>query len=160
MRKALVVLVALVLLAGCGTGLEKKPATTLPAVTLAPLGGQGSSIDLRTLKGPVLLNFWANWCGPCKEELPIYQRFHADHGAVRLVGVNTLDTQPQLAEKMLAAAGATYPQVTDPDGKVLGAKYLPVLVMLDARGHVVYKKAIRIRSVAQLQSLVRKHLGV
>ena len=164
MRKVVVALVALVLVgAGIflvrGHGLEKKPSQTLPAVTLTSLGGTGSAVDLRTLKGPVVLNFWAQWCGPCRKELPYYQQFHTASPSVRLIGINSLDRQTALAQQMVRSKGLTYPQVTDPDGKVSGTKALPVLVMVDARGKVVYRKAIQIHSVGQLQQLVRAHLG-
>jgi thiol-disulfide isomerase/thioredoxin len=63
---------------------EQKPAInfSLPAV-------DGATLDLATLRGqPIVLNFWASWCGPCVREAPLLERFHQQQqGKIRVIGV-------------------------------------------------------------------------
>ena len=57
-----------------GTG-----ASDLPAVTLPCFGG-GPDVDLSTLEGPLVVNLWAVWCGPCRKEMPVLEEFHQQYG--------------------------------------------------------------------------------
>lgn len=100
--------------------------TTPTAVNLADLGGR-----------PILINLWATWCGPCREEMPVLQAAserYADE--VVFVGVNTMD-QPEAAAGFLQEVGVTYPQLVDLDGNLLKytrVKGLPVTLLLDSTG--------------------------
>ena len=68
-------LVALAVVAGCG-GDDTEP-TALPAVSLASLDGTGPALELDTLRGPAVVNLWATWCVPCRQELPAFQEVSA-----------------------------------------------------------------------------------
>ena len=93
-------------------GLEQCPEGTsadgaLPDVTLPCLGG-GPSTSLAALEGPLVLNLWAQWCGPCREELPYYQRLHEKAGdRLHVVGLDFMDTQPAAALELLRESGVT-----------------------------------------------------
>lgn len=135
----------------------------LPDITLPCLGG-GPSTSLATLDGPLVLNLWAQWCGPCREELPYYQRLHqkAD-GRVRVLGLDFMDTQPAAALELLRESGVSYPSFADPGGEVeaaLRVRGLPVLVLVDESGAVVFNRSMVVRSYAELRDLVEEHLDV
>ena len=135
----------------------------LPAVSLACFGG-GSAVDLSTLRGPMVVNLWGYWCGPCREELPILAQFYADHGdRVGMLGVDYQDVQVDDAMALVAKAGVTYPLVADPAGELrteFKIRGLPGIVFVDASGRVTDVEFALIRSYPQLRALVRKHLGV
>ena len=85
----------------------------LPDIALDCLGG-GDPVRLSALRGPMLVNVWASWCGPCQAETPVLTSFALDHGErVPVLGVDVGDTQ---AGGLAAAArwGANFPSVQDP----------------------------------------------
>ena len=161
MNKALgALVVAALLLTGCSAK-EKAPAQSerLPDVTLASLTG-GKPVDLGTLRGPAIVNLWAQWCVPCKRELPIYQQFFTRHAAaVSVLGVDWQDTRPDWAVQLAQKSGVTYPLVVDDEPKIR-AQGLPKLVLVDAKGKIAFQEYVEIKSLAQLEQLVEKHLGV
>lgn len=114
------------------------PAFTLP---VAANGAPGTTMSTEGLKGhPVLLDFWASWCGPCAMEAPVIDRLskrYAGRGLV-VVGVNSSDPAPVVA-RYTAQKGLSYAMVVDEGGEV-GAQYgvdrLPSLVLLDKSGNV------------------------
>ncbi|ABL79885.1 MULTISPECIES: TlpA disulfide reductase family protein [unclassified Nocardioides] len=137
----------------------------LPDVTLPCLGG-GPDVDLAGLRGPVVVNLWASWCGPCRKELPIYQQFHERYGdRVGVVGIDYNDVQPKAALELARDTGVTYPLLADPGSTLEGTESFPTIpglpwvVLVDADGKVVHKQAIEITSVDQLVGLVDEHLG-
>lgn len=116
-------------------------ADRLPAVALPCLGAGALTVDLAQPTGhPTLVNLWATWCGPCREEMPVLQDAYESHaGEVLFVGVDTRD-DPGRAVDFLREVGVTYPQVVDGDGRLLdglGIRGLPVTIMLDVDGVIV-----------------------
>ena len=98
-------------------GIEDCPAATsappadaaLPGITLPCLGG-GPDVDLSALEGPLVVNLWAQWCEPCRDELPFYQRLHEEGaGKVRVLGIDYLDPQPGGAIALAEAPGPATP---------------------------------------------------
>ncbi|MGH2770960.1 MAG: TlpA disulfide reductase family protein [Actinomycetota bacterium] len=90
------------------------PATKAPDFSL-PLLGSGQILSSRELKrSPVMVNFWASWCVPCREEAPDLERTwreYKDKG-VRLLGVNIQDTEEDVLA-FVKEFGLTYPSVRD-----------------------------------------------
>lgn len=135
----------------------------LPAVTLACLGG-GPDVRLDRLRGPLVLNLFAQWCGPCRQELPYYEQLHRKAaGTVTVLGVDYLDTQPGRALALAAQTGVTYPLLADPTGELRAdfrVRGLPGVVLVDANGRVKDVRFEVMRSYGQLRTLVRDRLGV
>ncbi|MGN6252187.1 MAG: TlpA family protein disulfide reductase [Marmoricola sp.] len=147
-------------------GIEPCPATSadpaqggLPDVSLPCLGG-GTAVDPARLRGPMVVNLFAQWCHPCRKELPYYQAFSRKHaGHVAVLGVDWQDFQPDLALRLAQQAGVTYPLVADPAERIRAVgNALPQLVLLDAGGRVVHQEAVQIKSEQQLEDLVGKYL--
>jgi thiol-disulfide isomerase/thioredoxin len=134
----------------------------LPDVTLACLGG-GPAVDLARLRGPLVLNLWAQWCGPCRQELPYYQQLHERAGSMlRVLGVDYQDPQPKAALELVARSRVTYPLLADPDGALrvpFRVRGLPGIVFVrpDGSTSVVYTV---VRSYPALRRLVSQNLGV
>ncbi|MFN8233179.1 MAG: TlpA disulfide reductase family protein [Actinomycetota bacterium] len=109
-----------------------------------PLLDDSGSLRLSSLRGSiVVLNFWASWCGPCREEAPDLQATWAayrDRG-VRFVGVDERDDQAA-ALAFVGEFGITYPSVFDRSGS-LADDYafigLPSTYVIDADGSIVYR---------------------
>ena len=133
-----------------------------PQVSLQCFGG--GTLDLAEAPGvPTVLNLWASWCGPCREELPLVQQL-ADVAAdrVRVLTVDSQDGIPQ-ATSFAADAAVTLPTAYDGQGELaaaLGLRGLPYTVFLGADGSVAYVQATPVESLEQFESLVAEHLGV
>lgn len=153
-----VALVLALTLAGCSQEqVRAKKSDRLPDVTLAALQG-GKSLDLSTLRGPMVINLWASWCTPCRKELPQYQAFAEKYaGKVDVLGIDFQETRPAAARELARQTGVKYPLFSDPDGK-LRAIGLPKLILLDAQGRVAHEEYVEITSLAQLERLVDTHL--
>ena len=133
----------------------------LPDITLPCLGG-GPDVHLAGLRGPMVVNLFAQWCGPCRSELPYYQELHAKgRGTVKVLGIDYLDTQPAQALQLVDQTGVTYPLVADPSGALrrdLRVHGLPGIVLLDRSGRVVDLEYRVFRSYGELRGLVADKL--
>jgi cytochrome c biogenesis protein CcmG/thiol:disulfide interchange protein DsbE len=119
-----------------GGGTSSRPAPELPSQVLA-----GPRTDLASLRGqPALVNFWASWCHPCREEAPELKRFDETLGnRGTLVGVDWGDDADN-ARQFIADSGWRYPILRDPSQKVgtaYGLSGLPTTFVLDADGDIV-----------------------
>lgn len=89
-----------------------------PDFALADL--DGAPVRLADLRGrPVIINFWASWCGPCVEEFPLLQRAaeeHADAG-LAIVGI-VVDDRSEAARDFMERLGASWPAAMDPGARV------------------------------------------
>jgi cytochrome c biogenesis protein CcmG/thiol:disulfide interchange protein DsbE len=116
---------------------ERSPA---PAFELPKLGGGGSE-SLADYRGQVVvLNFWASWCKPCRDESPLLERWHRrirDRGAT-VLGVDILDVTGR-AEDFVDEYGLTYPMLKDKDGEGLdkfGVVAYPETFVIDRQGRI------------------------
>ena len=131
-------------------------------VTLDCFGGGG--LDLALAPGtPTVLNLWASWCGPCREELPFVEQLATTAGdRLRVVGVASQDGVPQ-ASSFAADAGLTFPSAFDGEGLLaagLGLTGLPHSVFLAADGSVAHVEVGAVDSYDELRGLVAEYLGV
>lgn len=99
---------------------EKPAPQELPSFELTLLGG--GTFSSEEIEGkPVVVNMWASWCGPCREEAPALERLwrrHRAHGLV-VLGLNTRD-QEEAAGAFVDEFGITYPIVRDPEQELVG----------------------------------------
>ena len=138
----------------------------LPAMDLPCLGG-GETVTLSTLRGPLVINFWQSFCGPCIEEMPALEEFHQKYGdRVGVLGIDYMDVRPEAALALAAKTGVTYPSVADPGGDLNGqaglppVRGLPFFLFLDADGKIAHASAGGVDSVDEVVDLVEQHLGV
>jgi cytochrome c biogenesis protein CcmG/thiol:disulfide interchange protein DsbE len=134
----------------------------LPATVFDCFGG--GSLDLSRAPGvPTVVNLWASWCGPCREEMPLVQQLaEAGGDRVRVLGVASLDGVTQAAS-FAEDAQVTFPSAFDGDGEVMsaiGVNTLPHTVFLTADGSVAYVQVGQVPSLAEFEQLVADHLGV
>ena len=137
----------------------------LPALTLPCLGG-GEAVDLSTLEGPMVINLWASWCGPCRKEMPALQEFHERYAArVPVLGIDYQDQQPAAALELARKSGVSYPLLADPGGDLNAQDPVPVirglphLLFLAEDGELSIESG-GVDSADELADLVREHLGI
>lgn len=113
---------------------SEPPPSEAPDFELELLDGGTLTSD--ELKGePVVLNFWASWCEPCREEMPAFERMwrrYQDAG-IRIVGVNIQDSK-EGAAGFLEEVPVSYPIALDPAGDLaseLGVRGLPQTFFID-----------------------------
>lgn len=121
--------------ATAGSGGDAKQAPPLPKQVL-----QGPPVTLATLHGkPALIDFWASWCEPCREEAPEIARLQRSlAGSAAIVGIDYTD-QEESARTFVRKYGWRFPVLSDPNG-IYGARYgfsgLPTAIVLDPNGGV------------------------
>jgi len=133
-------LAALVLATATGTGLATVHYGAPPPDFAVPT--QNGTETLSQLKGkPVVINFWASWCPPCTNELPLFERLQGEYGdRIRIITVNWAE-DPQTALTYLRAKHFDLPMVSDRQSKIYSAYSLsevPDTLVLDADGNVRY----------------------
>lgn len=112
---AVIVAVALLVAAAHGPAPQAAPPRPATSFSLALLGQPGSTVSLASYAGqPVIVNFFASWCAPCKRETPLLARYYESHaGHVNVVGIDANDQQAA-ALSFIAKAGVRYPVGWDP----------------------------------------------
>ena len=166
MKKLLVLLLAALLLAGCTaapvgtqptteatqptteatqpTGETTEPVRqAAPDFTMSTL--EGESVKLSDFRGkPVILNFWASWCGPCKSEMPDLEDAYLEYGdEIHFLIVNLTDGTSETVESAhgyIESQGYTFPVYFDTamsGAFAYGVNAIPVTYFIDADGYLV-----------------------
>jgi cytochrome c biogenesis protein CcmG/thiol:disulfide interchange protein DsbE len=127
---------------GAAGKLASGESVAAPDFTLERLDGAGGELTLSELEGkPLVVNFWASWCIPCKDEAPFLQQTYVkfrDQGLV-VLGVDAQDFR-QDAKRFLSRFGITYPIVYDGQGSTLGkwgVTGFPETFFVDRQGRLV-----------------------
>jgi cytochrome c biogenesis protein CcmG, thiol:disulfide interchange protein DsbE len=136
----------------------------LPDVVLPCLGG-GREVRLAGLRGkPMMINVWAQWCGPCREEAPyLAEVAAANQSDLIIVGIDHADPRPDLAIEFAQLSTWTYPQLADPDVVLRTELQItgpPQTFFIRPDGTIAYRHAGPFSSAAEIRDLADKHLGV
>lgn len=134
-----------------------------PDFTLKSLSGE--NLRLQELRGQVVLvNFWATWCGPCRQEMPVLDQIHKRYESMgfAVLGVN-VDTDEAKVRKIAERIGVSFPLLLDTDQEVskrFDVSAMPFTVLLDRDGavryiHEGYKPGDEGVYVDRLKSLLR-----
>ena len=115
----------------------------IPAPDFTAYDGEGNPVALFSYMGkPMVLNFWASWCGPCQMEMPHFEKAYQDMGEeIQFLMVNMTGGRESLksAKNFLEKTGYTFPVLFDLDldaAYTYGAYTLPMTVFVDADGNV------------------------
>ena len=145
-------------IADCPAGSDAGPvAGGLPDLTLECLGG-GESVRLASLRGPMLVNLWAQWCEPCRAEAA---EFAATQNEVAVLGIDYSDPQPGLAIDFAKETGMTYAHLVDLENTLkgpLGVAGIPYTLLIDAQGKVVARHPGQFISLENVREWVDKGL--
>ena len=133
--------IAIVVVAAGTASSAIAPQATAPDFTLHAMSGP--NLRLKEQRGRVVMvNFWATWCGPCRQEMPqlnrLYEKYRSS-GFV-LLGVNVDDDAGKAAE-LAAKLGVTFPVLLDTDktvSKLYDVSTMPSTVIIDRDGNVRY----------------------
>lgn len=115
---------------------QKAPDFTLKS-------NSGENIRLSELRGEIiLLNFWASWCGPCRQEMPILDAIHKKYSALgfKVLGVN-VDLKSKKAADYLKSTPVDFPVLYDPKGEasaLYDVSAMPTTAIIDRDGNIRY----------------------
>jgi peroxiredoxin len=126
----------------------------------------GENLRLSEYRGDVvMINFWATWCGPCRQEMPLLDDLYAKYQRVgfTLLGVN-IDDDSRRAMKMIEDLGVSFPVLFDETksvSKLYEVEAMPVTVLVDKQGvvrhvHHGYKPGYEEKYLTEIRSLLRE----
>ncbi len=165
---AAVLAAALLLLGGCGDGGARfgpvRVGDATPAFAAATLDGEREAVAAYAGR-PVLLNVWATWCHPCREEIPALEALHREYApqglAVLGVSIDQRGQEQQIRE-FLAEYGASYAIWLDPAGDVqstFSTIGVPTTFLIGPTGTVLWKHVGPVRADdAELRRLIEASL--
>ena len=120
-------------------------ATTIQAPNVTILDASGKEVQLQSLVGkPIILNFWASWCPPCKQEMPDFEAAYKKYGTdIQFMMVNMTDGGRETiatAEKYIASQGYSFPVYFDTKQEAAieyGVSAIPTTYFINAQGHII-----------------------
>ena len=138
----------------------------VPAPAFSLQSREGTQVALADLRGQVvMINFWASWCGPCRQEFPALDQIYAKYKPMgfTLVAIN-VESEKSDAEKFLGATPVNFPILFDP-GNVVSGKYgvsaMPTTILVDRQGrvrwqHRAYKPGDEAKYIEQIRAALRE----
>ena len=162
--KAILFAIALVLVlafvwTGCGGPAQSQSeAIQAPDFKLSLLNGGETYLSDFSGK-PVMLNFWATWCPPCREEMPYLQQIHEQRSAdVVVLTVNMAENAGDV-EEFIREFGLSFPVLLDSNGDVAqqyGVRAIPTTFFIDKSGILQGVKIGAFRNIAEIESELEK----
>ena len=160
------VLLGLVFSIFAATSLASSGLTGQTAPDFALKSSSGENLRLSEYRGDVVMvNFWATWCGPCRQEMPILDELYSRYQRVgfSLLGVN-IDDNSSKAMNMVNELGVTFPVLFDSRKEVselYDVDAMPVTLLIDREGtvryvHQGYKPGYEDKYLEQIRSLLRE----
>ena len=148
------------------TSLASSGLAGMPAPDLALKSSTGENIRLSEYRGDVvMINFWATWCGPCRQEMPLLDELYTRYERVgfSLLGVN-IDDDSSRAMAMISELGVSFPVLFDNRkevSKLYEVDAMPVTVLVDRDGkvrhvHHGYKPGYEQKYLDEIRSLLRE----
>jgi thiol-disulfide isomerase/thioredoxin len=127
---------------GYGSGDDDPGGASDTALAIPVTAADGSSTSLADYAGqPLVVNFFASWCPPCRAEMPELERVHSEVGdEVRFVGVS-VDYDETTWKSLVAESGITFETVFEPRQDLLravGGKGMPTTILVSAEGRIVH----------------------
>lgn len=137
-----------------------------PAPDFALKSSTGENLRLSEYRGDVvMINFWATWCGPCRQEMPLLDELYSRYQRVgfNLLGVN-IDDDSDRAMQMIEELGVQFPVLFDARkdvSRLYDVEAMPVTVLVDREGtvrhvHHGYKPGYEDKYLDQIRSLLRE----
>lgn len=148
------------------TTLASSGLTGQQAPDFALKSSTGENLRLSEYRGDVvMINFWATWCGPCRQEMPLLDDLYARYERVgfTLLGVN-IDDDSRRAMQMIDELGVNFPVLFDASknvSKLYDVQAMPVTVLVDREGtvrhiHHGYKPGYEDKYLTEIRSLLRE----
>jgi len=159
-------IILLVLAIFMGSSLASSGLTGQTAPDFVLKSATGENIRLSEYRGDiVMINFWATWCGPCRQEMPLLDELYGRYQRVgfNLLGVN-IDDDSRRAMAMVNELGISFPVLFDEDKKVsklYEVEAMPLTILLDREGtvrhvHHGYKPGYEQKYLNEIRSLLRE----
>ena len=166
MMKMKNLLLGLTLSVFAATSLASSDLTGQVAPDFALKSSTGDNLRLSEYRGDVVMvNFWATWCGPCRQEMPLLDELYSRYERVgfSLLGVN-IDDDSRKAMNMVSELGVSFPVLFDARkevSKLYEVEAMPVTVLIDREGtiryvHHGYKPGYEDKYLDQIRSLLRE----
>ena len=148
------------------TSLASSGLTGQAAPDFALKSSSGENLRLSEYRGDVVMvNFWATWCGPCRQEMPLLDELYSRYQRVgfSLLGVN-IDDNESKAMGMVSELGVSFPVLFDSRkevSKLYEVESMPVTVIIDREGtvrfvHQGYKPGYEDQYLDQIRTLLRE----
>jgi thiol-disulfide isomerase/thioredoxin len=162
LRRRLLAALALLCLGGAAVAAD----VSGPAPDFTLKSRDGSNLKLSELRGDVvMINFWASWCGPCRQEMPLLEDLHAKYQKLgfTLLGVN-VEEDTAAANRMLKDIPVSFPVLYDPQNtvsKLYNVQAMPTTVLVDRDGklrylHRGYLPGYEVEYAKQVRALLRE----
>ncbi len=161
-----IALFALTMLFVAAASRAAMPAIGSMAPNFTLKSSAGRNVKLSEHRGEVImLNFWATWCGPCRQEMPLLNRIHEHYrkAGFTLLGVN-IDDRPEAARDMAKKLGIAFPVLFDTEKRVsrlYDVNAMPSTVLIDRDGrvrhiHLGYRAGYEDKYESQIRELLKQ----
>ncbi len=159
-------IILLVLAIFMGSSLASSGLTGKTAPDFVLKSATGENLRLSEYRGDVvMINFWATWCGPCRQEMPLLDELYGRYQRVgfNLLGIN-IDDDSRRAMAMVNELGISFPVLFDEDKKVsklYEVEAMPLTILLDREGtvrhvHHGYQPGYEQKYLNEIRSLLRE----